>query len=88
MFGVNRFLRSIGLTLILLLLLAASAFGGDERARYVFLFIGDGMGEAQVEAAGLYSEAAGRGPLAMTELGVRGRMSTRSHGGSVVSATS
>ena len=83
MFRVNRFLRSIGLTLLLLLLLAASALGGDERARYVFLFIGDGMGEAQVEAARLYSEAAGRGPLAMTGLDVRGRMSTRSHGGSV-----
>ena len=76
---MNRFLRTIGTALLVLLLFAVSAFGGaNERAKYVFLFIGDGMGEAQVAAADLYSIASGNGPLALRGLAVRGEISTRS----------
>ncbi len=44
-------LRS-ALSLLVLLFLARAALAGQ--ARYVFLFIGDGMGAAQVSAAGMY----------------------------------
>ena len=54
---MNKILRTIGALLLFLLLFASVAFGSAERAKYVFLFIGDGMGEAQIEAAELYSVA-------------------------------
>ncbi len=71
---MKRIFHTIGAVLLVLLLFAAAAFGGaNERAKYVFLFIGDGMGEAQVAAAELYSLASGNGPLALRGLAVRGR---------------
>ncbi|MDD3918021.1 MAG: alkaline phosphatase [Synergistaceae bacterium] len=76
---MKRIFHTIGAVLLVLLLFAAAAFGGaNERAKYVFLFIGDGMGEAQVEAAELYSVASENGPLALRGLAVRGKISTRS----------
>ena len=76
---MKRIFHTIGAVLLVLLLFAAAAFGGaNERAKYVFLFIGDGMGEAQVETAELYSVASGNGPLALRGLAVRGKISTRS----------
>lgn len=60
----NRFLKNSIVTILLtLLLLAAAALGADgrESAKFIFLFIGDGMGEAQVQADELYSLASGRG---------------------------
>ena len=75
---MNKILRTISALLLLLLLFAPAAFGSAERAKYVFLFIGDGMGEAQIEAAELYSLASGNGPLALRGLAVRGKISTRS----------
>ncbi|NLO57996.1 MAG: alkaline phosphatase [Synergistaceae bacterium] len=77
----KRFLKiSIISVLIIFLLLAASALGayGRESAKYIFLFIGDGMGEAQVRAAELYSLASGRGKLTLGSLPVRGKISTAS----------
>lgn len=66
--------------LLALFLLAAAALGaeGMESAKYIFLFIGDGMGEAQVRAAELYSLASGRGKLTLGSLPVRGKISTAS----------
>ena len=64
-----RFLKNFILqTLFALLILASLALGaeGRETAKYIFLFIGDGMGEAQVRAAELYSLAAGDGKLAFS----------------------
>lgn len=47
------------------------------RPRYVFLFIGDGMGFAQVDLAGRAADAEGSA-LRMTTLPVKGRITTRS----------
>jgi len=77
----NRFLKNTIVTALLaLLFLAASALGADgrESAKYIFLFIGDGMGETQVRAAELYSLASGRGKPALSSLPVRGKISTAS----------
>ena len=77
----KRFLKiSIIPALIIFLLLAAAALGADSResAKYIFLFIGDGMGEAQVRAAELYSLASRRGKPALSSLPVRGKISTAS----------
>ncbi len=62
------------------MLFALAAFGSAERAKYVFLFIGDGIGigEAQVIAAELYSVYGGGEPLAFHGLPVRGTMTTAS----------
>jgi len=76
-----RFLKnSIIPAIIIFLLLAAAALGADgrESAKFIFLFIGDGMGEAQVQAAELYSLASGRGKQAFSSLPVRGKISTAS----------
>jgi len=77
----KRFLKISNIpALIILLLMAAAALGaeGMESAKYIFLFIGDGMGEAQVRAAELYSLASGRGKQAFSSLPVRGKISTAS----------
>jgi len=76
-----RFLKNtIVQVLLALLLLTAGALGADgrESAKYIFLFIGDGMGEAQVRATELYSLTSGRGKLALSSLPVRGKISTAS----------
>ncbi|GEM_PF-3475414 len=75
---MNRILRAIGAALLALVLFVLAAFGGAERAKYVFLFIGDGIGEAQVIAAELYSVYGGGEPLAFHGLPVRGTMTTAS----------
>ncbi len=65
--------------LALLLLLVSPARGeSGGRARYVFLFIGDGMGAAQVEAVDRALAAAGREPLAVRDFPVKGTQRTRS----------
>jgi alkaline phosphatase len=51
---------------------------GPARARYVFLFIGDGMGVRQVEAADKALAAAKREPLAVRAFPVAGSQRTRS----------
>ena len=65
---LRRFLKNF-ILLCALLLLAFAGLGaaeGGETAKYIFLFIGDGMGEGQVRAAELYSVAAGEGKLAFS----------------------
>lgn len=76
-----RFLKNFILqTLCALLVLASLALGaeGRETAKYIFLFIGDGMGEAQVRAAELHSSGAGEGKLAFSAFPVRGSITTAS----------
>lgn len=51
--------------------------------RYIFLFIGDGMGLTHVEAARLAAESAGLPPLSFTEFPVKGRTSTLNSLGAV-----
>lgn len=75
-----RFLKNF-ILLCALLLLAFAGLGaaeGGETAKYIFLFIGDGMGEAQIRAAELYSLAAGKGKLSFSAFPVRGRITTAS----------
>ncbi|MGI6789841.1 alkaline phosphatase [Aminivibrio sp.] len=77
----KRFLKiSIIPALIIFLLLAAGALGADgrESAKYIFLFIGDGMGEAQVRTAELYRIGSGAGEPALSTFPVRGSISTHS----------
>ncbi len=63
-----------------LLLVSVSVAGAEPsaRARYVFLFIGDGMGSNQVAAVDRALAAAGRDPLVLREFPVRGMQRTRS----------
>ncbi len=78
-FSMNKILRTIGTVLLFLLLFAATAFGGEERAKYIFLFIGDGMGEgADRGRRAVQRRVRERGPLALRGLAVRGKISTRS----------
>ncbi len=63
-------------TWALFLILPAFA-GAQERADSVILFIGDGMGPAQVDAARIY-KAGSTVPLAMDKLSVEGRSRTYS----------
>ena len=70
------------LSLLVLLVLARAALAGQ--ARYVFLFIGDGMGLAQVSAAGMYravlegEAGAGGGKLSFTSFPAQGVTTTHS----------
>ena len=68
-----------------LLIMVSSALGAEglESAKYFFLFIGDGMGEAQVRTSELYSTASGAGKLLFSTFPVRGRISTDSANGAV-----
>ena len=69
MMNIGRFLKKNilpGFCALLILAFAALGAEGGETAKYIFLFIGDGMGEAQVRAAELYSLAAGDGKLAFS----------------------
>ncbi len=71
------------LCLLVLLFLARAALAGQ--ARYVFLFIGDGMGLAQVSAAGMYravfegEAGAGAGKLSFASFPAQGVTTTPSH---------
>lgn len=78
-----RFLKAAALVALLALPIASPAMGASEGPRYIFLFIGDGMGEAQVKAADLYSRASGRGELAFAALPARGRVTTGTAKGAV-----
>ena len=51
--------------------------------RYVFLFIGDGMGDNHIDAAERYLQAAGREKLCFTGFGVQGHVSTANASGAV-----
>lgn len=86
MLNIGRFLKKNilpGFCALLILAFAALGAEGGETARYIFLFIGDGMGEGQVRAAELYSLAAGNGKLAFSAFPVRGRITTASEKGAV-----
>ncbi len=81
MLNIGRFLKkNILQVFCALLILASVALRAESRetAKYIFLFIGDGMGEAQVRAAELYSLAAGEGKLAFNAFPVQGRITTAS----------
>jgi alkaline phosphatase len=51
--------------------------------KYIFLFIGDGMGYAQIQAASEALAAAGREPLSFVDFPVQGSQKTASFDGSV-----
>lgn len=61
----------------------ASGADGTESAKYIFLFIGDGMGEAQVQAAELFGLGSGAGKISFSSLPVRGKLSTAAANGAV-----
>ena len=65
-----------------LMLFASATPGaeGRESAKYLFLFIGDSMGEAQVRAAELYSLSSGERKITISSMPVRGKMSTYTPG--------
>lgn len=82
---VQRFLKNTVLLFLTALFFTASANGADggESAKYIFLFIGDGMGDAQVQAAELYGLASGAGKPSFSTFPVRGRISTAAANGAV-----
>jgi len=79
------FLKNTLLPSLIALFLAAAAIGaeGRESAKYIFLFIGDGMGVAQVRAAELYGLASGAGKPSFSTFPARGRISTAAANGAV-----
>ena len=79
------FLKNTLLPSLIALFLAAAASGaeGRESAKYIFLFIGDGMGVAQVRAAELYGLASGAGKPSFSTFPARGRISTAAANGAV-----
>jgi alkaline phosphatase len=81
----QRFLKNAVFSFLAVLLLTSAAPGaeGRESAKYIFLFIGDGMGEAQVRAAELYSLGSGAGKISFSSMPVRGKMSTSTADGAV-----
>ncbi|MGD9822234.1 MAG: alkaline phosphatase, partial [Aminobacteriaceae bacterium] len=81
----QRFLKNAVFSFLAVLLLTSAAPGaeGRESAKYIFLFIGDGMGEAQVRAAELYSLGSGTGKISFSSMPVRGKMSTSTADGAV-----
>lgn len=60
------------------LLLLSSASCASEKPKYVFLFIGDGMGPNQRHTANLVSQETTGKPMVMESLPVRGQIHTRS----------
>mgnify|MGYP001629565624 CR=1 FL=1 len=70
--------RLIGKAALVLLLVSGTARLFAREARYVFLFIGDGMGFAQVQAAGLARASQGAGELCFTGFPVQGFVTTHS----------
>ena len=81
-----RFMKKTVLTALWGLLLLAAAVPcaeGRENPKYIFLFIGDGMGEAQVRAAELHSLGSGTGKISFRSMPVRGKMSTSTADGAV-----
>ncbi len=81
--GIIKTIALAALIAALTLAGAALAAGGAEKPKYIFLFIGDGMGEAQVHAANLYSRASGEEEFAFPLLPVRGKITTSTAKGAV-----
>lgn len=63
---------------LILLLTGGTSRLFSQEARYVFLFIGDGMGFAQVQAADLYLQAQGNPGLCFADFPVQGVLTTHS----------
>lgn len=63
---------------LVLLLMSGTSRLFSQEARYVFLFIGDGMGFAQVQAANLYLQSQGGPELCFTNFPVQGVLTTHS----------
>ena len=61
----------------------APAWEGPDRLRYVFLFIGDGMGMQHVQAVSEALAASGGAPLSFTQFPVQGAARTATADGSV-----
>lgn len=82
---LQRFLKNTVFLFLTALFLAVPAGDADgmESAKNIFLFIGDGMGEAQVKAAELYGLASGAGKPSFSTFPVRGIISTAAANGAV-----
>ena len=80
---LGRLLRVTTLVALLLLSVVPPIAGASGGPRYIFLFIGDGMGEPQVIASDLYCRASGRGELAFPSMPVRGSITTGTAKGAV-----
>lgn len=70
--------RLIGTAALVLLLAGSAVRLFAQEARYVFLFIGDGMGFGQVQAAGFWAASQGAGELCFTDFPVQGFVTTHS----------
>lgn len=79
-------IRTIGRTLILLLLLVFLLWGcaltTDENPGNVILFIGDGMGYEQIKAAGMYANGT-VGTLSFEQFPISGSLTTYAAGGAL-----
>ena len=69
--------------MVLLIITGAGTAQAAGEAKYIFLFIGDGMGEPQIHGADMYARASGRGPFAFPSLPVKGKINTSTAKGAV-----
>lgn len=75
---IEQLFKTAVLSALLALLFIGAAGAAEEpgKAKYIFLFIGDGMGEPQVQGADLYRRASGKEPLVFPSLPARGSITT------------
>lgn len=74
---ITRQIKRATFVVLAITLILAAAAGAAEKPKFIFLFIGDGMGEPQVQAADLYNRGSGKGGLAFPGLPVRGKITTK-----------